>query len=130
MEIREYRADDLPTLSAWHEARHSTPFPAAILPPLGFVVEQGAQPIAALFCYQSFGVGVAFIDIALSRPGLSLAHARRAFFMCLSAIILACADTHKIFRAFPHPAIARILKTMGFSAVSDNPTENLYLYAS
>ena len=127
MEIREWRVTDIPTLQAWHEARHGYALSALLLPPLGFVVTDERGPCAALFCYQSYGVGVAFIDLALSRPGTSFAEAKKAFSLCLKAIVLACDETHKLFRISCDKPITRVLSSMGFQRAPQGNLDNLYL---
>jgi hypothetical protein len=129
MVIREWKVSDIPMLQGWHESRHGYELAAVLLPPLGFVVELDGVPIAALFCYQSYGVGVAFIDIALSRPGTSFLVAKRAFNLCLQAIILACDDTHKLFRINCDAAITRVLTAMGFKRAPQPHLDNLYFLA-
>lgn len=129
MEIREWRNGDVPTLQRWHEERHGYALAAVLLPPLGFIVTDDHGPLAALFCYQSYGVGVAFIDLALSRPGTSFRAAKRAFHLCLQAIILACEDTHKLFRITCEKPITRVLTAMGFRPAPQAHLDNLYFLA-
>jgi hypothetical protein len=129
MVIREWRNEDIPTLCQWHEARHGYALAVQLLPPLGFMVTDEQGPLAALFCYQSYGVGVAFIDLALSRPGTSFKAAKRAFYLCLQAIILACEDTHKLFRVTCEGPITRVLMAMGFQRAPQAHLDNLYFLA-
>jgi hypothetical protein len=126
MEIREYRKEDFPMLTAWHSSRHESPLPECLLPPLGFVVEDEHGACAALFCYQSYGVGVAFLAFAFSRPGTSFFVAKRAFNLCMKAIILACEDTHRLFKCVTLPPIGRVLKSWGF--IPDPFISNNYYY--
>lgn len=128
MVIDAYTPEHFDTLADWHRARHFSELSPEILPPLGFVVSDENGLLAALFCYQSYGVGVAFIDVALSRPGLSFASAKEAFSMCIAAIILACADTHKLFRIHSGElAITRVLISLGFKRMIQGRGDNLFL---
>lgn len=129
MEIREYTHDDFPMLAAWHAARHASALPEFLLPPLGFVVEDERGALAALFCYQSYGVGVAFLALAFSRPTLSMREAKAAFHLLIHGIILACEDTHKLFRCVTLPAIGRVLKSWGFIADPYIPNNYYYYHA-
>lgn len=113
-------------LEEWHAARHGSPLPECMLPPLGFVVEDERGACAALFCYQSYGVGVAFIDHAFSRPKLSMKKAIEAFWKIMLAIMLACEDTHRLFRVCSNAAIARVLLKMGFQKAPEQNLTNLF----
>ncbi len=107
---------DWQTVSSWNEARHGTILPETILPPLGVICEDNEGPAAAIFVYQSLGIGVAHADHFLTRPGMSFAAARRAGHWALLGIS-ACLrrDNYGLLKVFtPCRALARVLKGLGF----------------
>ena len=121
--------DDLPMLDGWWRSRHeSIGITGVPLPPLGVMVLLDGEPIAAVWCYESFGVGVAQISFPVTRPGTSFINARRAIaFGIVVAMSLAgqrC-DPPAVFTTFhasPSPAMARTLAALGFKT---DPTERV-----
>ncbi len=70
---RPYEKKDEGFVSRWwslHTAERS--FLPSMLPPVGIVVEQNGVPVSACWVHLSAGVGVAFLDSPVSRPGLSV----------------------------------------------------------
>ena len=118
--VRLYTPDDAAMVAEWWNWRHSSPFPEAILPPLGVIVCDESGPMAALWCYECYGIGVAMLEGAIARPMLSLAHSTEAFKLAVKACIALAGKSveppaeFKLFRAFTIPSIARILRQMGF----------------
>ena len=90
------------------------------MPPLGLIVCDESGPMAALWCYECYGIGVAMLEGAIARPMLSLAHSTEAFKLAVKACIALAGKSveppaeFKLFRAFTIPSIARILRQMGF----------------
>src|SRR5207253_3124646 len=80
--LRPYgtKTGDYQTVDAWWRARHGQgrPFPENLLPPLGIVAERDGKPVAALWAYQSAGIGMAFLEYAVTAPGQSFRQARAA----------------------------------------------------
>lgn len=108
---------DWQTVSSWNEARHGQILPETVLPPLGVICEDSKGPAAALFAYQSVGIGVAHADHFLTRPGLSLSTARKAGAFALQGLC-ACLkrDNYGLLKVFtPCRALQRVLKNLGFS---------------
>lgn len=121
--VRPYSAEaDFPLVNDWWQARHGAmaDLPQAMLPPLGVIVEDSAGPLFALWCYESAGVGVAFIEWPVSRPGLTVAQTREAFQRAVESIILTAGKCwnppgdYNVFRANVCPAVFRSIKEMGF----------------
>ena len=120
--VRAYSPEDASTVAGWWNWRESSTFPVSILPPLGVVVCDESGPMVALWCYECFGVGVAMLEGAIARPMLSLAHSTAGFKLAVETCIELAGksveppgDFH-IFRAVTIPAIARILRQMGFAS--------------
>ena len=122
--IRAYAADDEAMLSEWWAVRHPEAFPAALLPPLGVIVLDEDGPACVLFCYESYGVGVAFLELAISRPRMSLEHSTECFKKAVESCIYLAGKLaqppgdFRFFRCFTDPGIARILGGMGFTVDS------------
>jgi len=107
---------DYQTVSGWWEARHGRPLIETLLPPLGIIIEDAAGPVAALWCYQSVGIGVCFLEFPVARPFLSLQKSIEALRFAVEACIqIAKAQgDYSLFRCYTLPGIGRVLKSMGF----------------
>lgn len=135
LSVRHYQLSDFPTLNAWRMHRHSAQSPLAetTLPPLGVVVEDEHGPAGALFCYESFGVGVGILELALSRPGLSVkrAGAVMAFAVCacvqLAGKLVEPQGEFRLFRSASPPVIVRFLKRLGFVQADSTPHFTMFL---
>lgn len=118
--VRAFTPDDMPTAEAWWSRRHDSAFPAETLPPLGVVVEDRRGPSAMLWCYECFGVGVAFLEFSITRPGLSLKEARRAVQYTIEACCVLAGKGVKpeadftVFRGTTTGPLSRELSRMGF----------------
>lgn len=115
---REYAPEDWEMVQGWWQG-HDTQrtFARAILPPVGIIVERDKEPVAAVWCYMSAGIGVAFLEHPVSRPGLSLLETASAMNFALDAMEAIC-RTHNygLLIANTLPAIARWLeRRRGFS---------------
>lgn len=109
-------------LAEWWIAHDSLgSFPQAILPPLGVLVCDGSGPAAALWCYECFGVGVAFLEFPVSRPGMGFRQARVAFEEAVKACVMLAGNLieppgeYSVFRCFTIHPIEKTLKGMGFA---------------
>ena len=118
--VRAFEPEDIPTAEAWWGARHKSSFPAAMLPPLGVVLEDMRGPAAMLWCYESYGVGVAFLEFSITRPGLSLKEARLAVRHTIEACCVLAGSRvqppakFRVFRGNTSKTLARELSRMGF----------------
>ena len=118
--VREFAPDDIPLLEQWWGQRHSDPFPLALLPPLGVVIEDDAGPAGMLWCYECFGVGVGFLEFPVTRPGLSLRQAGEVMEFAMNCCVrLAgkCVEPPAevpFFRVFTTVPVARFLEGRGF----------------
>lgn len=122
-QVRIYgeKLGDYQLVSGWWEARHGEPLPETILPPLGVMVERDGEPVAALWCYESFGVGVAFLEMPVTRPGLSVGASVAALSLAVDACVLTAKAHAKrdggdvcLFKCYTLPGIGRILPRFGF----------------
>jgi hypothetical protein len=120
--VRPYTPDDAVMVAEWWNWRESSTFPVAILPPLGVIVCDESGPMVVLWCYECYGVGVAMLEGAISRPSLSLAQSTAAFKVAVQACIRLAGTSveppaeFRVFRATTLPSIARILRQMGFES--------------
>lgn len=124
IKVRAYglKIGDFQTLNAWWRARHGTPFPENLAPPLGLVAESGGEPAGALFAYQALSIGVAFLEFGVTRPGTSFKLARQIMKRLLHGIILVLqANDYGLLRCFCEtPAMERALKMFGFQGRNGN----------
>jgi hypothetical protein len=121
LRARFYEQDDLPLLQAWWSSRHGEDLPVALLPPLGVVVEDaGGEAIGMLWCYESYGVGVAWLEYPVTRPGLTLKQAWAVLAMAAAACMRYAGHhcdppaRYKVFRVATPSPIARLLRRLGF----------------
>jgi|GEM_PF-2154581 len=110
-------AGDLSLISEWWSTHEKGRLPLELLPPTGFFVLKDDQPVAVVFLYLSVGVGVAFLEWAVSKPELSLKEARQAFdvLMDFTKVYLTDLD-YGVIWANTLPGIARALKQHGFTS--------------
>jgi hypothetical protein len=121
LRARFYEQDDLPLLQAWWSSRHGEDLPVALLPPLGVVVEDASgEAIGMLWCYESFGVGVAWLEYPVTRPGLTMKQAGAvmavAVMACMQVAGKECVPpaSYHVFRVATSSPIARFLERLGF----------------
>lgn len=130
--VRKFDRDaDFSMVERWWNERNPEPLHLALLPPLCVIVENSCGPVAFLACFESFGVGVAFLEFPVSVPGLSLKDARSALLFAVASVIqlagtgAGAAGEYKIFRVSTLPGIARVLRRFGFNP--DGPEGRLNL---
>lgn len=116
MTVRKWnRATDTVMLAEWFRAHSERPFPLELLPPTGIIAEDETGPLAACFLYLSYGIGVAFVEAAVSRPGLSLKRSRQAFAAVLGGLeVIARAHDTGVLVCHALPALARVLESGGW----------------
>lgn len=126
--IRPFKTEtDLQTVSGWWSKHRNEDLPVAALPPLGVVVADAVtgEPVAALWCYECYGVGVAFIEFPVAKPGLQIGELRRVFDLAINAVIVLAGQfcdppgEYRLFRCATNQTIARILDGMGFERGGD-----------
>lgn len=118
LQVRVYglKAGDYQLVNEWWMRHNQTPLPETMLPPNGVIVELDGVPLGALWCYESFGVGVAFLEWPCSAPGLGQREALAVFAFAVEACVH-LAKSHGdfcLFRCSTLPAIARALPRLGF----------------
>lgn len=118
LEARIYgqKVGDYQLVNEWWRRHNDSDLPETLLPPLGVIVEQAGEPLGALWCYESFGIGVAFLEWPCSKPGLTSKQATEVFRYAVEACIQV-AKSHGdfcIFRCSTLAPIARILPKFGF----------------
>ena len=119
LHVRIYgeKLGDYQLVNSWWMARHGEILHEGFLPPLGVIVERDGEAVCALWCYQSFGVGVCFLEYPLTRPGLSFPEARAVMSCALESIIVVAKESGDFcfFKAFPQTdSMIRILRSFGF----------------
>ena len=136
LQVRMYgeAVGDYQTANDWWQSRHGEPLAETVLPPLGVMVERDGKPIAALWCYESFGIGVAFLEMPLTRPGLSVREAMQALSLAVEACVR-IAKAHakegggdvSLFKCYTLPGIAHVLPRLGFVKATREPMQGFIL---
>jgi hypothetical protein len=79
-QVRKYQGGpDFHLVNEWWSKRMDKDFPETLLPPDGFIVERDGEPVCAGWVYLSCGIGVAFVEWIVSRPGEPMPAMREAF---------------------------------------------------
>lgn len=110
------KAGDYQLVNGWWRRHNAIDLPETLLPPLGVMVELDSEPVGALWCYESFGIGVAFLEWPCSKPGLGRKEATEVFRFAIEACI-SLAKSHgdySVFRCSTLAPIARVLPKFGF----------------
>ena len=104
-------------VDAWWGERGRGQFLENLLPPDGFIVERDGEAVAAIWLYFSYGIGMAFMEFAVTRPGQSAAQSRAAFKVLIDfARQLARERDFGMIWAHTFPSIAEFLKLDGWHA--------------
>jgi hypothetical protein len=107
--VREFQAEDLPTVAEWYWTHNGGTLPRTLLPPVGVVVESNGEMVAACWLYMAVGVGVCFIEYPVSKPGMSMREVREAFSLLLATLQeIAITHDYGVMRAYPAEALARL----------------------
>lgn len=120
-QLRPYAGSDFSMLTEWWLAHDGQRRPESTLPKCGVICLINNKPAAALFLHMDNSCGMCMAEHAVSRPGLTLSKARKAFGHCV-AVLKKIAGVHgyhtmAVYCAEP---IARILGNTGFSRGEDN----------
>ncbi len=124
--VRPYTHDDFKMVCQWF-VQHGGDRTEIALPPLGVSVEDAKGPAVALWCAEPAGFATAYLEIPISRPGLSLNEACAAFKLAVSALIQTAGQgweppgTFIHFRAVTPAPLARVLMRMGFVRETEEP---------
>ena len=128
------KAGDYQLVNEWAALRGLPPLCETLLPPIGVIVEADGMPTCALWCYESFGIGVCHLDVALGRPSAPLCVQRLAFQFAIEACITLAKEHAKenggafdYFRCFTSEAVGRVLESLGWQCTSP-PVQQYSLY--
>lgn len=86
-----------------------------LLPPDGFIVERDGKPLCAAWLYLSAGIGVAFLEWVVARPGLPFAESKAAFIHLIQFLKQhARSCDYGVIWCNTLPGIARVAAQCGF----------------
>jgi hypothetical protein len=109
---------DLELAATWAE-EHGAPFVPAILPRLGVVAVDEDGPVAMCWLHMDNSVGVCWPEMPVSKPGLGVQAARHAFAAIMGFLEEEARRLdYGVMICHTNPAIARILKRLGFEEAS------------
>lgn len=122
LQLRMYDAEkDHPTIMQWCADHGHVGIPANVLPKLGVVVQADGEDVAALWMYMDNSTGVCFAEYPVTKAGVGLKLARRAFVTALDFLKSeARINGYWLLRVTTLPAIARILSGQGFVVDNSN----------
>ena len=110
--VRPYEGgQDFHMIESWwshHNPGNGNPFRETLLPPDGWVVEKDGEPVAAGWLYKSYGIGVAFLEHLVTRPGMTVGLAVESLGHVLGAAKAHCREfDYGIIVAHALPGVAR-----------------------
>ena len=111
--VREYGCEvgDYQMVSEWNEGHTGKALAETLLPPVGVVVTQNGKGIAAGWMHLSAGIGVAFLENPVTKPGLDLKTARAALEWAMGALeSVARSQGYSLLVANTLPGIGRVLE--------------------
>jgi hypothetical protein len=114
----------------WCAQSHNGVLPESSLPPLGVLVSDSDGPACALWCFETYGSGVAWLEYPVTRPGLSVAEAQQVLAFAIQTLMESAGSgydppaTFTRFRVNAPPAMGRFLRKLGFVG-PDEPRECL-----
>ena len=121
--VREYGTGigDFQMVAEWFSShREGQAFSETTLPPSGVIVLRDGEPVGACWMYLSAGIGVAYLEHAVTRPGQTAEEARETLGAALDTLTLIARDlNYGVLIADTAPAIARTLTAHhGFSSAT------------
>lgn len=86
--VRGYgeKVGDYQMVSGWMEGRGMGMLLENLLPPTGIVLECDGEAVGAAWLYLCYGIGVAFWEGLVARPGLSMKEMREMLRHCTGAL--------------------------------------------
>lgn len=109
------KVGDYQMIVEW-QAGHGRPaVPETILPPLALIAERDGVEVAFAALYQSYGIGVAFLEWITTRPGTSLADMRTGVCHIIGAMEACTRGTHGLILGHCEAGLAREARVAGFS---------------
>jgi hypothetical protein len=107
--------EDIPVIAEWWERPGAAFFDPLILPELGVAAEDERGLIAAVWVYLAVDVGVAFLEHACTRPGLTIQGSTAAIQAVMIAAEEACvALNYTYLVAHTRRGAARVLEPIGW----------------
>lgn len=121
-QVRPYTSGaDYHLVAEWWRTHGMGEFQETLLPPDGYIVQRDGEDVAAAWLYLSNGIGVAFMEWVVTRPGLSLKEARTALGHVIECMRrYANANDYGVIWCNTLPAIARFAAHHGFRAVAQD----------
>ncbi len=121
LEAALYRDCDFPMVRQWWRSHNKVEdLQQLALPPLGVVVSKDGKPVAAMFCYESYGVAAAELVFPVTAPGLTVKQASTAILYAATCLINMAGKCVKpeghfqFFKVLAPVATARYLERVGF----------------
>lgn len=114
------RPGALAMVNEWSRAAGMPGLCDAAVPPLGIIAGDAAGPAAVMWCFESFGCGVAWLEYAMARPGLGWDAVANVLGVLVCALMASAGKSvdppgeYHTFRACGRLANLRVLRRLGF----------------
>lgn len=109
------KVGDYQMIVGWQVGHGKPAVPETILPPLALIAERDGVEVAFAALYQSYGIGVAFLEWITTRPGTSLSDMRTAVTHIIHAMEECTRGTHGLILGHCEEALAREARVAGFA---------------
>jgi hypothetical protein len=106
------KVGDFQMVTGWRDGHGVPVLPETIIPPLALISECDGEAMAFAVCYQSYGIGVCFLEWLTTRPGIPLKDARVALEHVIRALAECTKETHGLMFGYCVPALAREAKRL------------------
>lgn len=116
--VRDYTPDDYAMLQAWWSARGYPAPPSAIFPPDCYIAERDGEALAFCAFYLSLGVGIAWVDWLVSKPGQSPAATALAFEVLHGEFTQRHGEAYTHIRGLAREGLQNAAKLMGYKIAS------------
>lgn len=110
----------LAMVNEWSMAAGMPGLDASQIPPLGIIASNSTGPAAAMWCFECFGCGVAWLEFAVARPGLAWAVVANVLGVLACALMASAGKSveppgeYHTFRAAGRLSSFRVLRRLGF----------------
>jgi hypothetical protein len=102
-------------VSSWWEQHTGRRFQPALLPPVGIVGEDRHGPACACWLHLSAGVGVAFMENPVTRPGMGIKAAKSALTTVFTALeVIALTHDYGVIMVHPVASGQKFMESLNY----------------
>lgn len=110
----------LAMVNEWSRAARMPGLCDAVIPPLGIIASDADGPAAVMWCFEPYGCGVAYLEYAVTRPGLGWDAVANVLGVLVCALMASAGKSveppgeYHTFRSCGRLANWRVLRRLGF----------------